>query len=339
MEAARASRSTPTCMPTRRRRGPARRLVVLLAAWSSWSAGVGVALSTAASDRCPTPRAARPRVGGARRRPDHRAGRERLDDRRRRAYAAGCRRGRRRSRWPRRTRRASCATSTTATGTRSGCSSSGRRRAGAPRRRSRTRTTRSTRSTTRWRRSTATRRCGSPRRPRRCSAPASPRPTRDHEADARALASALTGYSPAAVQLRGRATRPPRRLRSGLASPAGAPGPRRTPSARSRCAAHDQGTVDVRVGGHQVHGLGGRAVPGRPGRPARGHRGRLRRPGVVGRRRLGAGLAPRLERRLRQSPGPAGELDGLGKLVRGGAGGSSAPRAEDSPELGPGAKL
>ena len=40
-----------------------------------------------------------------------------------------------------------------------------------------TRTTPPTRSTTRWPRSTASRRCGSPRPPRRCSAPATPRPT------------------------------------------------------------------------------------------------------------------------------------------------------------------
>src|SRR3954465_11363997 len=48
-----------------------------------------------------------------------------------RAAAGGCRRGPRRSRSPPPSRRASCATSTTGTGTPSACSSSGRRRAGA----------------------------------------------------------------------------------------------------------------------------------------------------------------------------------------------------------------
>ncbi len=140
---------------------------------------VGVGVATLARVRP----AARPRGlhGHARRppgRPHHRAGRERHPDRRDRGPAAGCRPGRSRSRWPRRTRRARSATSTTATATRWACSSSVRRRAGARRSRCATPTTRPTRSTTRWRRSRTTRRCGSPRRRRRCSAPASPRPTR-----------------------------------------------------------------------------------------------------------------------------------------------------------------
>ena len=57
------------------------------------------------------------------------------------------------------------------------CSSSARRRAGAPRSRCRTPCTRPGASTTAWSRSTATRTCRSPRPRRPCSAPASPRRT------------------------------------------------------------------------------------------------------------------------------------------------------------------
>ena len=64
--------------------------------------------------------------------------------------------------------------------------------------RSSTRSTRSTRSTTRWSRSRATRRWRSPRPPRPCSARPIPDAYADHEADARALASALTGNHRAA---------------------------------------------------------------------------------------------------------------------------------------------
>ena len=62
-----------------------------------------------------------------------------------------------RSPWPCRSR--GCATSTVATATRSGCSSSARRRAGARRRRCRTRSTRQARSTPTWSRSRTGRRC------------------------------------------------------------------------------------------------------------------------------------------------------------------------------------
>ena len=83
-----------------------------------------------------------------------------------------------RSRWPRRSRSPSCATSTTATGTRSGCSSSGRRQGWGTK-------AQVTRPGLRQQR--LLRRAGqgrglpdpwrSPRSPRRCSAPPSPRRT------------------------------------------------------------------------------------------------------------------------------------------------------------------
>ena len=56
----------------------------------------------------PDPEGCTAEVGGRRGRADHRAGRERLAHRRDRAYGAGCRPGPRRSRWPPPSRRASC---------------------------------------------------------------------------------------------------------------------------------------------------------------------------------------------------------------------------------------
>ncbi len=64
-------------------------------------------------------------------RADHRAGRERVADRGDRGQSRDSRPGPSRSRSPRRTRRARSATSTAGTATRSACSSSGPRRAGA----------------------------------------------------------------------------------------------------------------------------------------------------------------------------------------------------------------
>ena len=86
---------------------------------------------------------------------------------------------------------------TTATATRSGCSSSGRRRAGAPRRRSGTRSTRPTRSTTRWQKINGYQHMRITEAAQEVQRSGFPEAYDDHEADARALASALTGYSPA----------------------------------------------------------------------------------------------------------------------------------------------
>ena len=121
-------------MPTRRRerRGPRRAAARPARLPGRGRPAVFVLLRPRRGARCPTPRAARPSVGGVVVDLSTEQAENATHDRRGRAYAAGCRRGPPRSRWPRPTRRASCATSTTATGTRSGCSSSGRRRAGAP---------------------------------------------------------------------------------------------------------------------------------------------------------------------------------------------------------------
>ena len=87
-------------------------------------------------------------------------------------------------------------TSTTATATPSGSSSSARRRAGARSRRSSTRSTPPTPSTTRWSRSPATSRCEITVAAQEVQRSGFPRAYADHEQDARAIASALTGNRP-----------------------------------------------------------------------------------------------------------------------------------------------
>ena len=87
-------------------------------------------------------------------------------------------------------------------------------------------TTRSTRSTTPWPRSTATSRCGSPRRRRQVQRSGFPEAYADHEADARVLASALTGRPRAAAfcvrhRRRRRRVAERRSTTSGLTAPRG----------------------------------------------------------------------------------------------------------------------
>ena len=197
----------------RAQRGPARQLTDGRAAthrdeppsvrrrWSArraWSAASASALLARRRRRCPTPRAARPTVDGRTVDLDHRAGRERRADRRdrRRARAAGPG-GHDRARHgvpgvqapqPRRT----------ATATRSGCSSSGRRRAGA----------RAEQILDPYYATNAFydalvkidgyETMGITEAAQEVQRSGFPEAYADHEADARALASALTGNSPGA---------------------------------------------------------------------------------------------------------------------------------------------
>ena len=132
----RAARRTPP-----RRRPPyARRRAVALGApgrrrWSSRPRSASPAgCATAAWSRSDAGRGALRRHGRRpRRRARPRPGALHVDHRRPLRPARSARRGRPRSPWPPSTRSRGSATSTTATATRSGCSSSGRRRAGAPR--------------------------------------------------------------------------------------------------------------------------------------------------------------------------------------------------------------
>ena len=161
--------------------------------------------------------------------------------------------------------------------------------------------TRPTRSTTRWRRSTATSSSRSPSPRRRCSAPGFPDAYADHEADARTLASALSGNSPEAFSCRlgdsddestaaqgvradrprGRRTPRPRRAvprpaarrlraRRGLDRSHGGVGALRRP--------RDRPLRPAGLAGQQDPRLGDRAVPRQPGRPALHQDGDLRRP-------------------------------------------------------------
>ena len=141
--------------------------------------------------------------------------------------SAGCRRGPRRSRSrpPCRSRR--CATSSSATATRSGSSSSGPRRAGARPSRSSTPSTRRTSSTTPWRRSRATSRWTSPQAAQKVQRSAAGEAYAQHEAQARVTASVLSGQThggmvcaPRGPRVAGRpAARSPRWSRRTSASP------------------------------------------------------------------------------------------------------------------------
>ena len=185
--------------------------------------------------------------------------------------AAACRRARPRSRWPRSTRRPGSATWTTATATRSGCSSSGRPRAGAPCGSSATRTTRRASSTTPWSRSTAGRAATSTTSPSGCSAAATPRRTGTTRSDARVLASTLTGHSPGGFRCLDRSNTPgdPEGLASSLRKTFGKVSPQ---------------TVDVDGRGRRPHhpaGLGVRALRGGQRQVLRRDHGQDRRPDVA----------------------------------------------------------
>ena len=217
-----ASPSTPRCTPTDGSRAPApvRTLKhegrVVAPAWP-WSASPSwpsrPSSATAAATRSPRSsarRAAPPRSTATRSRLDREQAENAAPDHRRRGRARACRPGRRRSRWRRRTRSRSSTTSSTATATRSDSSSSGRRRAGA-----RAEEILDPVYATNAFYDALVEVDGYENMEITVAAQqvqrsAFPEAYADHEADARVLASALTGNSPRDLQLR------PRRRRAGV---------------------------------------------------------------------------------------------------------------------------
>ena len=138
----------------------------------------------------------------AARRTRHRPGRQRGPDHRRRRSAGGCRRAPPASPWPRPCRSPSCGTSTTATRrarTPGGCSSSARRRAGAPRQQVMDPYHATMRSMTLSWRYPVTQTLEITDAAQRVQRSAYPRAYAQHEAMGRSFASALTGQTHGAL--------------------------------------------------------------------------------------------------------------------------------------------